>query len=71
MAQAGIPVTAAEGSELPVFGDLFADIGDEQSLEMDLSTFSSHVRQIAGILREAKSDSLVLLDELGVGDGSR
>jgi DNA mismatch repair protein MutS2 len=67
MAQAGIPVTAAEGSELPVFGDLFADIGDEQSLEMDLSTFSSHVRQIAGILREAKSDSLVLLDELGSG----
>jgi DNA mismatch repair protein MutS2 len=67
MAQAGIPVTAAEGSELPVFGDLFADIGDEQSLEMDLSTFSSHVRQIAAILREAKSDSLVLLDELGSG----
>ena len=67
MAQAGIPVTAAEGSELPVFGDLFADIGDEQSLEMDLSTFSSHVRQIAGILREVKSDSLVLLDELGSG----
>jgi DNA mismatch repair protein MutS2 len=67
MAQAGIPVTATEGSELPVFGDLFADIGDEQSLEMDLSTFSSHVRQIAGILREATSDSLVLLDELGSG----
>jgi DNA mismatch repair protein MutS2 len=67
MAQAGIPVTAAEGSELPVFGNLFADIGDEQSLEMDLSTFSSHVRQIAGILREATSDSLVLLDELGSG----
>jgi DNA mismatch repair protein MutS2 len=67
MAQSGIPITAAEGSEVPVFGDLFADIGDEQSLEMDLSTFSSHVRQIAGILREAKSDSLVLLDELGSG----
>jgi len=67
MAQAGIPVTAAEGSEVPVFGDLFADIGDEQSLEMDLSTFSSHVRQIAGILRDVKSDSLVLLDELGSG----
>ena len=67
MAQAGIPVTAAEGSELPVFGDLFADIGDEQSLEMDLSTFSSHMRQIAVILREAKRDSLVLLDELGSG----
>ena len=67
MAQAGMPVTAAEGSELPVFGDLYADIGDEQSLEMDLSTFSSHVSQIAGILRDATSDSLVLLDELGSG----
>ena len=67
MAQAGIPVTAAEGSELPVFGDIFADIGDEQSLEQDLSTFSSHVSQIAGILNDAEKDSLVLLDELGSG----
>ena len=67
MAQAGIPVTAAEGSELPVFGEVYADIGDEQSLEMDLSTFSSHMSQIANILRDAKGDSLVLLDELGSG----
>jgi DNA mismatch repair protein MutS2 len=67
MAQAGMPVTAAEGSELPVFGEFFADIGDEQSLEQDLSTFSSHISQIAGILSKAGKDSLVLLDELGSG----
>jgi DNA mismatch repair protein MutS2 len=67
MAQAGIPVTAAEGSEVPVLGDVFADIGDEQDIEQDLSTFSSHVSRIAEILREAGRDSLVLLDELGSG----
>ncbi len=67
MAQSGIPVTADEGSELPCFASVFADIGDEQSLEQDLSTFSSHVRQIAKILRQADRDSLVLLDELGSG----
>jgi DNA mismatch repair protein MutS2 len=67
MAQSGMPVTAADGSELPCFSSVFADIGDEQSLEQDLSTFSSHVRQIADILRRAQRDSLVLLDELGSG----
>jgi DNA mismatch repair protein MutS2 len=67
MAQSGIPVTAAEGSEFPVFCSVEADIGDEQSLEQDLSTFSSHVGRIADILRHAEKDSLVLLDELGAG----
>lgn len=67
MAQSGIPVTAAEGTSLPVFGAIFADIGDEQSLEHDLSTFSSHANRIAEVLREADQRSLVLLDELGVG----
>ncbi len=67
MAQSGLPVTAAEGSEIPCFGSVFADIGDEQSLEQDLSTFSSHVSQIAEILQLAKRGSLVLMDELGSG----
>lgn len=67
MAQSGMPVTAAEGSEFPCFGSVFADIGDEQSLEQDLSTFSSHVSQIAEILHQADKNSLVLLDELGSG----
>lgn len=67
MAQSGIPVTAAEGSRFPLFGSVFADIGDEQSLEQDLSTFSAHAGRIAGIIRAAGRDSLVLLDELASG----
>jgi len=67
MAQSGMHVPAADGSSVPVFDNIFADIGDEQSLEQSLSTFSSHVSRIAGILKTADAKSLVLLDELGAG----
>lgn len=67
MAQAGMHIPAAQGSIVPVFQQILADIGDEQSLEQSLSTFSSHVSHIAGILRQANAHSLVLLDELGAG----
>ena len=67
LAQSGVPAPVGPGSTIPLYDDVFADVGDEQSIEASLSTFSAHLKNLAEILSLATLDSLVLVDELGSG----
>jgi DNA mismatch repair protein MutS2 len=67
MAQSGLPISAARGSAVPVFDGIWIDVGDEQSLQQSLSTFSAHVTRILDMLQRARANTLTLLDELGAG----
>ncbi len=67
MALSGLPIPAQNGTKIPAYTEVFADIGDEQSIEQSLSTFSGHIKSIINIISKANDTSLVLLDELGAG----